>query len=132
SHDGAPGHDRTDPARTLEPEPVGLNSRMEEATRDASSRRTFWLVLSVATALRMLLAAVVPLSGDEAYYWDCSRHPDWSYFDQPPLVIWAMRPFRLLLGETSLAIRMPAILASLGLGLCLPPLARRLGGGYRE
>ena len=105
---------------------------MEEATREASSRRTFWLVLSVATALRMLLAAVVPLSGDEAYYWDCSRHPDWSYFDQPPLVIWAMRPFRLLLGETSLAVRMPAILASLGLGLCLPPLARRLGGGYRE
>ena len=105
---------------------------MEETTREASSRRTFWLVLSVATALRMLLAAVVPLSGDEAYYWDCSRHQDWSYFDQPPLVIWSMIPFRLLLGETSLAIRMPAIIASLGLGLSLPPLARRLGGGYRE
>jgi 4-amino-4-deoxy-L-arabinose transferase-like glycosyltransferase len=99
---------------------------------DAHARNRFWAVLLLATAVRLLLAALAPLSGDEAYYWDCSRHPDWAYFDQPPLVIWAMIPFRALFGETSLAVRMPAILASFGLGLCLPPLARRLGGGYRE
>ena len=97
---------------------------MEETTREARSRRTFWIVLAVATAFRILLAAVVPLSGDEAYYWSCSRHVDWSYFDQPPLVIWFMSPFRLLLGETSLAVRMPAILASLGIW-ALPAAARR-------
>ena len=73
-----------------------------------------------------------PCLGDEAYYWDCSRHLDWSYFDQPPLVIWAMIPFRALLGETALAVRAPAILSSLLLALFLVPLVRRLGGTYRE
>jgi 4-amino-4-deoxy-L-arabinose transferase-like glycosyltransferase len=105
---------------------------MEDTHGESSSRRAFWVVLSIATVARVVLASVVPLSGDEAYYWDCSRHLDWSYFDQPPLAIWSMIPFRMLLGETSLAVRMPAILASLAIGLCLPPLARRLGGGYRE
>jgi len=92
-----------------------------------------WLVVVVATTLlHLVLAAALPLSGDEAYYWDCSRHPDWSYFDQPPLVIWGMIPFRAVLGETALAVRMPAIVASLAVGLLLVPLARRFGGGYRE
>ena len=45
---------------------------------------------------------MTPPSGDEAYYWDCSRHPDWSTFDQPSLVIWSMIPFRVVLGETRL------------------------------
>lgn len=95
-------------------------------------RRLFYAVLAAFTLFRMVAAALVPLSGDEAYYWSCSRNLDWSYFDQPPVVIWLMIPFRFLFGETSLAVRMPAILASLGVGLALPPLVRRLGGGMRE
>ncbi len=75
---------------------------------------------------------MLPLAGDEMYYWECSRHPDWSYFDQPPLVIWAMIPFRALLGETALAVRGPALLASLLIGLFFLPIVRRLGGGPRQ
>ncbi len=97
-----------------------------------SARRTFWLVLLGFLLLHVVLAAVLPLSGDEAYYWDCSRHLSWSYFDQPPLVIWAMVPFRAVLGETRVAVRAPAILASLLTGLLLLGLLRRLGGGHRE
>jgi dolichol-phosphate mannosyltransferase len=82
--------------------------------------------------LHIVLAVALPLSGDEAYYWDCSRHPDWATFDQPALVIWAMIPFRAVLGETALAVRAPAILASLAIGLFLLPLMRRLGAGTRE
>jgi 4-amino-4-deoxy-L-arabinose transferase-like glycosyltransferase len=115
----------------VESEPLRLIARTTESD-SVYARNRFWAVLLLATAVRLLLAAVAPLSGDEAYYWDCSRHLDWAYFDQPPLVIWAMIPFRMLFGETALAVRMPAILASFGLGVCLPPLARRLGGGYRE
>ena len=97
-----------------------------------SGPRLWLTVLVVTTALHMVLAASLPLSGDEAYYWDCSRHLDWSYFDQPPLVIWSMVPFRAVLGETRLAVRMPAIVASLAIGLLLLPLVRRLGGDHRE
>lgn len=98
----------------------------------AASTRLFIVVLVALTALHVLLAVMLPISGDEAYYWDCSRHAEWSTFDQPKLVIWGMIPFRALLGETRLAVRGPAILASLLMGLMLLPLVRRLGGGARE
>jgi len=97
-----------------------------------TARRWFWILLLGFLVVHAVLAATLPVSGDEAYYWDCSRHLDWSYFDQPPLVIWAMVPFRLLLGETALAVRGPAILASLLLGVFLLGLVKRLGGTERE
>ena len=94
--------------------------------------RGFVAVLLALTALHAVLAVALPVSGDEAYYWDCSRHAEWSSFDQPKLVIWAMAPFRAVLGETSLAVRAPAIVASLLIGLMLLPLVRRLGGTPRH
>lgn len=97
-----------------------------------SERRHFFALVVLLSAVHAVLAAVVPVSGDEAYYWDCSRHLDWSYFDQPPLVIWTMIPFRALLGETALAVRAPALLASLLVALFLLPLVRRLGGSPRQ
>lgn len=100
-----------------------------------ASKGDLWLFLATLaglTAVHAVLAATVPLSGDEAYYWDCSRHLDWSYFDQPPLVIWTMVPFRALLGETALAVRGPALLASLLIGALGLPIVRRLGGGPRQ
>jgi hypothetical protein len=97
-----------------------------------TDRTFFLLVVLAATLLHVIIAVATPVSGDEAYYWDCSRHLDWTYFDQPPLVIWAMIPFRAILGETSLAVRAPAILASLVIAFVLLPLVRRLGGSYRE
>ena len=76
------------------------------------SPRVFWGLLLALTLLHIVLAALLPISGDEAYYWDCSRHPEWSTFDQPSLVIWSMIPFRAVLGESRVAVRGPAILAS--------------------
>ena len=66
-----------------------------------------------------LLAALLPLSGDEAYYWECGQRLDWSYFDQPPLVIWIVRCFTELLGHTALAVRAPALLFTGLTGLLL-------------
>lgn len=95
-------------------------------------RRLFWGSVAAWTLLHVILAIMVPVSGDEAYYWDCARHPDWSSFDQPLLMMWTMNPFRWVLGETSLAVRGPAITASLLIAVFLLGLIRRLGGGYRE
>ncbi|HXV75334.1 MAG TPA: glycosyltransferase family 39 protein [Candidatus Polarisedimenticolaceae bacterium] len=103
-----------------------------DGERSGPSTGRWWLLLAGATALHAAVAVVTPLSGDEAYYWDLSRHPAWSTFDQPPLVLWSMVPFRLVLGETALAVRAPAIVASLAIALLMLPLARRLGGGVGE
>lgn len=89
-------------------------------------------MLVAFVVVHAVLAIVLPVSGDEAYYWDCSRHPDWATYDQPPMMMLAPIPFRAVLGETRLAVRGPAILASLLIGAFLLPLVRRLGGGPRE
>jgi len=102
------------------------------APEDSAWRTRYFVVVAGLTVLHAFLAAIFPVAGDEAYYWDCSRNLSWSYFDQPPLVIWTMVPARMVLGETALAVRSPVIFASLLLALFLLPLVRRLGGGARE
>lgn len=99
---------------------------------DSFWRPLFRISLGGWALLHVLFAVLTPVSGDEAYYWDCARHLDWCSFDQPLLMIWSMNPFRWILGEVSLAVRAPAILASLLLGLFLLGLLRRFGGNYRE
>jgi 4-amino-4-deoxy-L-arabinose transferase-like glycosyltransferase len=96
------------------------------------SRNFFVAVLAATTLLHVALAVSLPISGDEAYYWDCSRQLDWAYFDQPPLVIWAIAASRAILGDSRLAVRAPALVASLVVGLVMLPLVRRLGGGPRH
>jgi 4-amino-4-deoxy-L-arabinose transferase-like glycosyltransferase len=66
----------------------------------------FWFVTLL---LKLLLAAVLPLSADEAYYWVWSKHLQLSYFDHPPLVSWLLAlgsPFELI-GN---AVRWPGVI----------------------
>jgi 4-amino-4-deoxy-L-arabinose transferase-like glycosyltransferase len=109
----------------------GPGSGLRQLPVDWTARR-YWLLLLAFVVVHGVLAMALPVSGDEAYYWDCSRHADWATYDQPPLMMLAPIPFRLLFGETRLATRGPAILASFLLGVFLLPLVRRLGGGPRE
>ena len=51
-------------------------------------RKSYLALVLAVTLAHAVAATMLPLSGDEAYYWDCARNPDWSYFDQPPLAIW--------------------------------------------
>ena len=104
----------------------------DDSERGAWTLRRWALLLAGATLVHAAIAVATPISGDEAYYWDLSRHPAWSTFDQPALVLWLMVPFRVVFGETALAVRGPAMLASLAIGIMMLPLARRLGGGLRE
>ena len=41
--------------------------------------------------LRGVMAGLLPLSADEAYYWLWSLHPAWGYFDHPPMIAWLIR-----------------------------------------
>jgi hypothetical protein len=50
------------------------------------------LLLSLACALHFVLGANLGLSVDEAHYALYAAHPDWSYFDHPPLVGWSQWP----------------------------------------
>lgn len=50
------------------------------------------------------------LIGDESYYWDWSRQPDWCYFSKPPMVAWLIGAFTWLLGDSAATVRLPAVL----------------------
>jgi len=70
-------------------------------------------LLLTLTGLRLLVAAVMPLSPDEAYYWVWSRALQPGYLDHPPMVALFIRAGTALLGETTLGIRLLAPIAAL-------------------
>ena len=87
----------------------------------ASEHRTYLKRLLILLALvlggRGALAALLPLSPQEAYYWVFSLHPAWSYFDHPPLTAYVIGFFTYFLGDQAIAIRLGALLFSLGFSL---------------
>ena len=73
----------------------------------------------------------IDLSGDEAQYWDWSRHLDLSYYSKGPLVAYLIRASCFFLGETMPAVRLPALVLAVGTALCTYWLTRRLFGSER-
>jgi 4-amino-4-deoxy-L-arabinose transferase-like glycosyltransferase len=49
------------------------------------------------------------LIGDESYYWDWSRQPDWCYYSKPPMVAWLIGMFTWLLGDHTAVVRLPTL-----------------------
>lgn len=47
-------------------------------------KKIWWLSL----IFKLLIACILPLSADEAYYWVWSHNLQLSYFDHPPMVSW--------------------------------------------
>lgn len=66
-------------------------------------------LISGTVLLRLFMSLYLDLTPDEAYYWELSRHLDWSYFDHPPMVAYILAFFRFLFGDTQLAVRLPSI-----------------------
>ena len=71
----------------------------------------FWSVLAITTFVRFVYALKVPLSGDEAYFWEWGRHPALGYYDHPPVAGWILWFTRQIFGDTVAAVRIPAVLA---------------------
>ncbi len=60
------------------------------------------------------------MSGDEAYFIVWAKHPDFGYYDHPPMVGWLLQ-LMLSLGSSELVLRLPAILLTsvIGIGIYL-------------
>jgi dolichol-phosphate mannosyltransferase len=84
--------------------------------------------LLIVMVVRVIIAALVPISPEEAYHWNFARHLDWSYYDHPPMVAWAIALGRLVLGDTAMGVRLIPLLFSLGTTVVLARLARRFYG----
>ncbi|MDD5249976.1 MAG: glycosyltransferase family 39 protein [Rhodocyclaceae bacterium] len=51
-------------------------------------RRLFFVLLWLTLAFRFWLAQAMPITGDEAYFIDWGRNPDWGFYDHPPMIGW--------------------------------------------
>ncbi|HEX9244115.1 MAG TPA: glycosyltransferase family 39 protein [Anaeromyxobacter sp.] len=85
-------------------------------------------IVLAGAAVRLVLGALVPITVDEAYYVDWARHLQPGYLDHPPLVAWLLAPSLALLGSSTLAVRLPAVLLQAGTTLLAASLARARGG----
>jgi Dolichyl-phosphate-mannose-protein mannosyltransferase len=65
---------------------------------------------------------------DELYYLACSRHLDWGYVDQPPLIALIGWLVRAVLGDSMMALRLLPALAGGGEVLLAALIAREMGG----
>ncbi|GEK97330.1 ArnT family glycosyltransferase [Gluconobacter kanchanaburiensis] len=96
---------------------------MSEAS---TSVRWFWGLLGGLTVLRLLLAANVPLTPDEAYYWVWSRSLQCGYLDHPFMVALWIRAGTWIAGNTPLGVRLLGPLSVLPGSWALYHAARRL------
>jgi 4-amino-4-deoxy-L-arabinose transferase-like glycosyltransferase len=95
----------------------------------------FLVALAALTLLRLAVAAVVPLSPDEAYYWVWSRALAPGYLDHPPMVALWIWVGTGLAGDGALGVRLlgpfSAALGSLLLADAAERLLPRRGAGWR-
>lgn len=75
--------------------------------RSGLAQYGYWVWgLGLVTALRLVLAAFIPLAPDEAYYRIWALAPAGGYLDHPPMVaVWA-RMGMFLAGDTPLGVRL--------------------------
>jgi 4-amino-4-deoxy-L-arabinose transferase-like glycosyltransferase len=62
---------------------------------------------------RIAMAAAVPLTFDEAYYWRLSQHLAGGYLDHPPMFAAIIRLGTLIAGDTPLGVRLVSVLLAL-------------------
>ena len=101
---------------------------MPEQAAIRSARRAFWALWAATAALRLLLAARLPLFVDEAFYWQEGRHPAWAYSDLPGLTAWLTRIGDALAPGSVFALRLPFLLVALALPGLVVAIARREAG----
>ncbi|BCW99699.1 MAG: hypothetical protein KatS3mg024_2526 [Armatimonadota bacterium] len=71
------------------------------------------------------MAARLPLGDDEAFYWLWAQRLAPCYFDHPGMVAWLVALSTAILGDTTLAVRLPTILLGAANAWMMFLLARR-------
>jgi 4-amino-4-deoxy-L-arabinose transferase-like glycosyltransferase len=104
-----------------QPSPSG-----EEGPRRVPATALLLLIAALAV-LRLLAAALIPLTEDEAYYRLWAQHLRFGYYDHPPMVAWWIARGIQLVGDNALGVRLLPALSSLLTTLMVFDLGRRLG-----
>jgi len=87
--------------------------------------RVFLLSLLITTIIRAVLAAIMPLTGDEAYFVVWGEHPALGYYDHTPMAGWWLGAV-LLLGKSAWLVRLPALLTTIVVAWLIWRVVRRV------
>lgn len=85
--------------------------------------------LLAARVIYLVFLCPFELVGDEAHYWEWSRHLDLSYYTKGPGIAWLIAASTSIFGISEWSVRFPAaLMAAIG-ALALARLATRVSGG---
>ena len=76
------------------------------------SEKYFWRLVAAIVLVKLIIAYMLPITSDEAYFFLWGRFPDINYYDHPPMTGWVMALFSLL-GHRIFFDRLFAILSGL-------------------
>lgn len=107
---------------------VPLRGRFPFRDRLTSGPAIVFYIALAKLAIHLYAARFYGYFVDELYFLACSRHLEWGYVDQPPLIAVIVRMERLLFGDSLQSIRLLAGLAGAGTVLLAGWVARELGG----
>lgn len=86
------------------------------------------LVVGLFAAFHALLATILPLVDDEAYYALWASVPQWGYFDHPPMIAWWVAAGETVLGRSAAGVRLLPVLAFAMTSLLVARMALLLAG----
>ena len=90
-----------------------------------SPTSTLKITLFATLAIKLILASIIPLSGDEAYFVLWANHLDFGYYDHPPMVGWFLH-LMLYLGSSEVVLCLPSILTYTIIGIGIYRLLKPL------
>lgn len=79
---------------------------------ETSPQKSLMAILVASFLIKVIFVLCTPLnlSPDESYYWDWSRHLDWSYYSKGPISPLLIRLGCFLFGESEFGVRFPSLL----------------------
>ncbi len=92
--------------------------------------RGVWCAIALIFVLRAIAAFALPMTGDEAYYWEWSRRLAFGYVDHPPAVAWTIAAFAPL-GHAPGVVRLGFVLCGVVTALALAACAIEISGDRR-
>lgn len=91
-----------------------------------TARQALLLLLAVSVLIKLAIAVLVPITGDEAYFVVWGKNLDYGYYDHPPMVGWWLAAM-LQVSDAMWWLRLPTILTTTVIGLAIYYYVRQRG-----
>lgn len=80
-----------------------------------STSQSLFILITASLAIKLIMAYVIPITGDEAYFILWGKHPDYGYYDHPPMVGWWLTAL-LQVSDAPVWLRTPTIFGTTLIG----------------